>query len=393
MAYDQRFAIGFIGSSGAGRRQAPPPQLRRAGRERRRHRRVPLDGRQLPQVRRPADRERPAGGLARAGSRSARRGRCSSASGSFEVEGGWVDAKGMFLARGGRGSGVPAARQEGPGHDRVPADRDGAHRRRRRLPPAQRRPHHRPELADVPDVRRALHQGAGGRDPAARRPDVRRLAGPRRAAARDEPRGRRAQHPGGAHGEEGAADLRLHQCEGARGRAGVVRGAAAVARGRPSARESHVLAHRPQQGDTGGLRGGRGGERAGAAEPDDGRELALAALSLPARGRHGREAPRGAALARRAEVQDRAGHDELRRLRLQRPVRALRREERHRLDRLAEGGLHAPRRAVDRGRPGDGSPALRARHRARDAAAHRQLRDASCCRSCWTCCRLAASSS
>ena len=38
-----------------GRGEAAPPQLRRAGRERRRLRRVPLDGRQLPQVRRPAD--------------------------------------------------------------------------------------------------------------------------------------------------------------------------------------------------------------------------------------------------------------------------------------------------------------------------------------------------
>ena len=36
MAYDERFAIGFIGSSGAGGRQAAPPQLRRDGRERRR---------------------------------------------------------------------------------------------------------------------------------------------------------------------------------------------------------------------------------------------------------------------------------------------------------------------------------------------------------------------
>ena len=38
MAYDERFAIGFIGSSGAGRREAPSPQLRREGRERGRHR-------------------------------------------------------------------------------------------------------------------------------------------------------------------------------------------------------------------------------------------------------------------------------------------------------------------------------------------------------------------
>ena len=50
-----------------GRRQAPPPQLGRTGGERRGGERIPLDGRQLSQVRRPADLERSAGGLARAG--------------------------------------------------------------------------------------------------------------------------------------------------------------------------------------------------------------------------------------------------------------------------------------------------------------------------------------
>ena len=168
MAYDQRFAIGFIGSSGAGGAKL--------------HRRnfgelvenvagsgeyhwmagnylkyagpltpddLPVDAHELVALCAP----RPvfiSVGLA------------------DQVEGGWVDAKGMFLAGVARRAGLQAARQEGPGHRRVPAAGDGADRRRARLPPAQRRPHDRPELADVPDVRRPLHQGQGrpgdGRD-------------------------------------------------------------------------------------------------------------------------------------------------------------------------------------------------------------------------------------
>ena len=61
--------------------------------------------------------------------------------------------------------GLPAARQKRPGHLGIPRGRDGDHRRRTRLPAAQGRPHHRPELADVPGVRRPLHQAlAGGVD-------------------------------------------------------------------------------------------------------------------------------------------------------------------------------------------------------------------------------------
>ena len=62
------------------RREAAPPPLRRAGGERRRLGRVPLDGGQLPQVRRSADGHRSAGGLPTSSSRCARRVRCSSAS-------------------------------------------------------------------------------------------------------------------------------------------------------------------------------------------------------------------------------------------------------------------------------------------------------------------------
>ena len=51
---------------GRGRGQAASPQLRRAGREPHRLGRIPLDGRELPQVRRPADAGRSAGGRPRA---------------------------------------------------------------------------------------------------------------------------------------------------------------------------------------------------------------------------------------------------------------------------------------------------------------------------------------
>ena len=67
MAYDERFAIAFVSSSGEGgvklhRRNWGELVENVAG-----YGRVPLDGRQLPQVRRPAEVERPAGGFARAG--------------------------------------------------------------------------------------------------------------------------------------------------------------------------------------------------------------------------------------------------------------------------------------------------------------------------------------
>ena len=79
MAYDPRFAIGFIGSSGEGgaklhRRNFGELVENVAGAGR-----VPLDGRQLPQVRRPADRRTTCRSTRTSWSRCARRGRCSSA--------------------------------------------------------------------------------------------------------------------------------------------------------------------------------------------------------------------------------------------------------------------------------------------------------------------------
>ena len=78
------------------------------------------------------------------------------------------------VPRGGRrGPRLPAARQEGPGHDGVPADRDRACRRRHRVPPAPRGPHGGAQLADVHRVRvEVLRESPGG----AGRPRV--LSGP-----------------------------------------------------------------------------------------------------------------------------------------------------------------------------------------------------------------------
>ena len=66
MAYDPRFAIGLHQLFRRGRRQALPPSLRRRDRQHRRHERVSLDGRQLPQIRRPAHGCRPSRRRARA---------------------------------------------------------------------------------------------------------------------------------------------------------------------------------------------------------------------------------------------------------------------------------------------------------------------------------------
>ena len=160
MAYDQRFAIGFIGSSGEGGAKLHRRNfgelvenlagsgeyhwmagnfLKYAGPLTAND--LPVDAHELIALCAP----RPV----------------FISSGLVEVEGGWVDAKGMFLARGrARARCTELLGKKDLGTTRVPADRDRADRRRRRLPPAQRRPHGRPELADVPELRRALHQGA-----------------------------------------------------------------------------------------------------------------------------------------------------------------------------------------------------------------------------------------
>ena len=76
------------------------------------------------------------------------------------AEGKWVDQRGSFMAAVAAGPVFKLLGKKDLGTTEFPAGGDGAGRRRAGLPPAQRRPHHRPELADVPDVRQPLHQRA-----------------------------------------------------------------------------------------------------------------------------------------------------------------------------------------------------------------------------------------
>ena len=74
---------------------------------------------------------------------------------------GWVDAKGMFLAGVHAGPVYRLLGKKDLGHHRVPEGRDHADRRRDRLPPAHGGAHAGAELADVPDLRRALLHAGG----------------------------------------------------------------------------------------------------------------------------------------------------------------------------------------------------------------------------------------
>ena len=153
-----------------GRRQAAPPQLGRGGREPHRQRRVPLDGGQLPQVRRGGgdvrqpQRRRPAGGRARADRalraaphvhqlRRPRKGRREVARSPGQLHGGHR-----------RAAGLPPARREGPRPlRRLPHGEDAAGERRAarrpaRVAAARRRPHRRSELGVLHPVGRSPGQ-------------------------------------------------------------------------------------------------------------------------------------------------------------------------------------------------------------------------------------------
>ena len=132
MAYDQRFWTAYVSSSGEGgaklhRRNWGEVVENVAGRGR-----ILLDGRQLPQVRRAAQLERPAGGLPRTG-RPVR-----AAPGVHQRrrhQRRWLGGRQGHVPGGGRGrTGVPAPRQERHGDDRIPAHRDSAGRRGSGLP-------------------------------------------------------------------------------------------------------------------------------------------------------------------------------------------------------------------------------------------------------------------
>ena len=77
------------------------------------------------------------------------------------AEGQWVDQRGSFMAAVAAGPVFRLLGKKDLGTSEFPEVETRAHRRRARLPAAQGRPHHRPELADVPDVRRPLHQAPG----------------------------------------------------------------------------------------------------------------------------------------------------------------------------------------------------------------------------------------
>jgi hypothetical protein len=160
MAYDSRFAIGFIASSGEGGAKI----LRRKF------------GEQVENLAAPSEYHWMAGNFLKyAGPLTpddlqvdahelialcAPRPVFISA-GSLQVEGGWIDAKGMFLGRGGRWAGLPIVGQEGSWHDGISADRDCADRRRNCVSPTQWRAHGWPELAEFPGICQPLHSGAG----------------------------------------------------------------------------------------------------------------------------------------------------------------------------------------------------------------------------------------
>ena len=160
MAYDERFAIGFIGSSGAGgaklHRRNFGEQVENVAGQGEYHW---MAGNYLKYAG-PLTAERPAGGRPRAG-RAVRAAAGVHQRRLARGRGRVGRREGDVPGRRRRRAGVPAARQEGPRHRRVSADGDGARRRRGGLPAARRRPHDGPELADVPDVRGAVFRHVG----------------------------------------------------------------------------------------------------------------------------------------------------------------------------------------------------------------------------------------
>ena len=160
MAYDPRIAIAFVSSSGEGgaklhRRNFGELVENVAGDER-----IPLDGRQLFEVCRPAEVERSACRFARtdrdvrSASRIPQRREPGRSGGGYRTLGRMGGRQGTFHGGGRRGSGLPAAGQEGSGHESVSSDRDWNPERRSGLPPAQRGAYAQPELALFPGFRR-----------------------------------------------------------------------------------------------------------------------------------------------------------------------------------------------------------------------------------------------
>src|SRR5579872_1173085 len=120
-----------------------------------------------------------------------------------------------------------------------------------------------------------------------------------------------------------APDVRLRQC-GSSGRAARACGSSRrLAGGGQSARESHMVAHESGATFAGRIRAGDPSRRAYVRKTDEGRRLALVSLSLSCRRGDSRKERSIAQVSSRAWLQGCGGHDEFRRLSLERTVRAL----------------------------------------------------------------------
>src|SRR5208283_1619817 len=136
-------------------RKNPSPQFWRAAREHRLHFRISLDGRQLPQICRPAHRRR----FARRRPRT-NRPLCP-APRLHQLR---LATSRRRLGRRQRHvcrrrhcrPGLHSPRQESSRHLRFSSHGNPFDRRRHRLPPTRRRPHHRPQLANLPAIRLPL---------------------------------------------------------------------------------------------------------------------------------------------------------------------------------------------------------------------------------------------
>ncbi len=191
------------------------------------------------------------------------------------------------------------------------------------------------------DTRHGGNGGGRNRRPHPRGPDVRRPAGPLGPPRRDDPCRRRHERPRRARGPSRAPHVRLRQREEP-GRARQCGRAAPLAGSGASSRQPHVLPHRPEREHDRGVRAGRPGQRAVAPDVHGEGRLALAALPVPARGGHDREAAGGAAVPEAPLLQGGPGDAQLRRLGVQRSLRAVPGEERPGVGRVAEGGVRAP---------------------------------------------------
>ena len=147
MAYEPRLAIALCQLVGRGRGKALPAHLRRAGGQRGRDQRVPLDGREFSEICRAADAGRHASGCARAD--------CDvRAAAGVHFRWGYERRRlggrqGNVSGRRGRGAGIQAAGQAGHRDHRVSADGDLRSGRRYCVPAALGRAYAGPELADI----------------------------------------------------------------------------------------------------------------------------------------------------------------------------------------------------------------------------------------------------